>query len=532
MYRILIVDDDATLRIGLKTIMDWPQYGYELVGEAKDGAQGLEQYLALHPDIVITDMKMPNMDGVALIRALRKQPHPPVMIALSGYDEYALVREAMKYGAADYLLKLDLSPKLLLKTLSDALPQLKSDELRPAADRDLQRTRALHDLVAHFYLNEEDMSRRLLDAGIRLDIPQKACLLIKIGDIFRFEETTEEEYHTLKFSVINIAEEIANECLQAYCIENKTGEFYLLGCVREQLLGEDMDELLIGTGERIHDMLLAYLGIGCTVGIGRANGGLGALQDARLQAAEAVQYRFYAENSDVLLRSACPIAESREVQTPGRLFELRQQLLKGLSALDGDAVREVIEELTAWGKRLSGRNEMLTIALDLSGALREFCDRCGLAEEKLLGGSLYRTVDVLAFSTLHEFLDWLSGLEQELLRYLERESKKGYQGTIRHAQELIASRYCEELSLQQVADELHLTPGYLSTLMKKYTGMTFVEYVTHVRIQVAKEQLETTDRKVYEIADALGYQDQFYFSRLFKRATGLSPAEYRKRVVR
>ena len=115
--RIVIADDDAMLRIGLKAMLPWTQYGYQIVGEAQDGREALELCRKYQPDILLTDMKMPETDGLEVLRTLAIWPQKPAVIALSGYDEFSLVREAMRLGALDYLLKLELSPSRLLQCL-------------------------------------------------------------------------------------------------------------------------------------------------------------------------------------------------------------------------------------------------------------------------------------------------------------------------------------------------------------------------------------------------------------------------------
>ena len=162
--RVLLVDDDAMVRIGLKTLVNWSGHGYQLIGEAENGTQALEIVRREQPEIVITDMKMPGMDGVALIRALQEIQPPPYVVALSGYDDFPLVREAMKQGAKDYLLKLELTPETLLQSLAGA-PDTPTDDI-PKPDQTMLRSRVLRDLVFHFYLNEDDLEKRLQESGI------------------------------------------------------------------------------------------------------------------------------------------------------------------------------------------------------------------------------------------------------------------------------------------------------------------------------------------------------------------------------
>lgn len=200
MYRVLIADDDATMRIGLRTMLNWEQHGYHIVAEAEDGRQALMLYRTTQPDIVITDMKMPEMDGVTLIKNLSQEESVPVILALSGYDDYKLVREAMKCGAIDYLLKLELTPSLLLSVLMQAEQRFtRQPDTNEYEKKSMLRTRVLRDFVSRFYLSAAEMEQRMSQADIIFPSSNKACFLIKTGDVFRFEELPEEEYHTLEF---------------------------------------------------------------------------------------------------------------------------------------------------------------------------------------------------------------------------------------------------------------------------------------------------------------------------------------------
>lgn len=215
---VLIVDDDAMMRISLKSLIAWQEHGYRLIGEASDGEQALEICRRSAPDILITDMKMPRMDGIALLRALQKEKIQMYVIVLSGYDDFQLVREAMRLGAADYLLKLELEPCKLLDVLSNANQTAQQEEIttmQPVQER------ILRELIGHFYLNETDFAQQMKNAGIDWETAPIWCMLIKAGEIYRFEEVSDEDCYTLQFSVRNIAEEIVGDVMTAYYADGK-----------------------------------------------------------------------------------------------------------------------------------------------------------------------------------------------------------------------------------------------------------------------------------------------------------------------
>lgn len=340
--RVLLVDDDAMVRIGLKTLVNWSGHGYQLIGEAENGTQALEIVRREQPEIVITDMKMPGMDGVALIRALQEIQPPPYVVALSGYDDFPLVREAMKQGAKDYLLKLELTPETLLQSLAGA-PDTPTDDI-PKPDQTMLRSRVLRDLVFHFYLNEDDLEKRLQESGICWAGETVYCLLLKAGELFRFEEATEEECHTLLFSIRNIAEEIVGACLDAVSTEGKTGELYILGALRPELTGQDANVLIEQTAHRLHDMLQQYVDVSCMIGIGQGENTAGGMAEACSRAADAMRSRFYRLNDPVIWWQAdlCPQTEPETFSTA----EARRLLAEGISSLSAETVDEAESQRT------------------------------------------------------------------------------------------------------------------------------------------------------------------------------------------
>ena len=518
--RVLLVDDDAMVRIGLKTLVNWSGHGYQLIGEAENGTQALEIVRREQPEIVITDMKMPGMDGVALIRALQEIQPPPYVVALSGYDDFPLVREAMKQGAKDYLLKLELTPETLLQSLAGA-PDTPTDDI-PKPDQTMLRSRVLRDLVFHFYLNEDDLEKRLQESGICWAGETVYCLLLKAGELFRFEEATEEECHTLLFSIRNIAEEIVGACLDAVSTEGKTGELYILGALRPELTGQDANVLIEQTAHRLHDMLQQYVDVSCMIGIG-------GMAEACSRAADAMRSRFYRLNDPVIWWQAdlCPQTEPETFSTA----EARRLLAEGISSLSAETVDEAIDLVQkASARQHWTQRNAYAVAFALAVTVQDCLETYGFdipSQMPRSHGDLLRWMDL---HHMGDVRDWLERLREDILEYIQKERTDGRQMVVRRAQDIVTQRFCGEITLSELAEQLDLTPGYLSGLMKKYIGKTFSEYLTYLRMEQAKKLLRETHDKIYAVAVAVGYEDAFYFSRIFKRETGMTPGDWRKRA--
>ena len=210
------------------------------------------------------------------------------------------------------------------------------------------------------------------------------------------------------------------------------------------------------------------------------------------------------------------------------VFEEKQKIQNGLSAMDDEVIKQSFAAIQHKLSLIRSREQILYMVMMLSSAVYEYCVQCAIPVDRLLPEGFKGDAALLKLQTRERFLKWIGQLQRNIEAYFAEENRKGYQFIIQKAEKLIEEHYMEELSVQQVAAQLHLSPGYLSTLMKRYTRMSFVEYMTSVRIKHAKSYLRKSGFRVYEIAELVGYPDQFYFSRIFKRVTGRSPAEYRK----
>lgn len=524
--RILIVDDDTMVRIGLKTVIDWEENGFVLVGEAHDGREALALAQERCPDIIITDIKMPGMDGIALIERLRAQESQAEILVLSSYDEFDLVKRALKLGARDYLLKLNLEPAELVRCLraiaSEPAPAAPPFPGEDEKSRALLRQNFLWDVVSGFYLDEAQLERSMRDLDIRLDTRPVYCMIVKAGELYRFEEATAEEIQTLRYSVINITEEIVGDVFCGYCFSGRTGEFDVLLAGRA---GAE-DALVAKLAHRLRRMLLEYLNLSCTVLVGSSEkpGGAG-IKEAFWRANAVLAHRFYLDHDGVLFwRGDMQPLRQDSYSLSGVRAELGDILVSGST---GDLAR-VLNRLAEDMKQLAlSRSAVRSVALELFYIVQEYFERNDLPAARLLPRS-YRTYEqLLHMESLREVTGWMGMLRDDLAAFLRRESEKGYPKIVGTVLDWIAAHYRESASLQEAARVAGLNPSYLSALLKKYTGKSYIELLTEYRVERAKELLVRTGEKVYRVGQMVGYEDKYYFGRVFKRVTGMSPGEFK-----
>lgn len=371
--RILIADDDTMVRIGLKTVINWEENGFVLVGEAANGLEAMQLVQEKKPDIVITDIKMPGMDGIELIRQLRQQSTPPEILVLSSYDEFELVKQALKLGARDYLLKLNLNPEELLHSLraiaaenAAASPLFSGDDEKSRA---LLRQNFLWDVVSNYYMNGQQLEQSMRELEIHLEGRPVYCMVIKVGEVYRFEEATAEEIQTLRISVVNITEEIVSDVCCGYCFSGRTGEFDVLLTAPVPA----PDEAVLRLAKRLRKMLHEYLELSCTVLVGSSMqpGGAG-IKEAFWRANAAVSQRFYASHDGVLLwRQDMEQTRQDSYSLSGVRAELSEILISGTP----EELERVFARLKTDMQRLAlSRSTVRAIALELllycAGAFR------------------------------------------------------------------------------------------------------------------------------------------------------------------
>lgn len=347
-------------------------------------------------------------------------------------------------------------------------------------------------------------------------------MVIKVGEVYRFEEATAEEIQTLRISVVNITEEIVSDVCCGYCFSGRTGEFDVLLTAPVSA----PDEAVLRLAKRLRKMLHEYLELSCTVLVGSSMqpGGAG-IKEAFWRANAAVSQRFYASHDGVLLwRQDMEQTRQDSYSLSGVRAELSEILVSGTP----EELERVFARLKTDIQRLAlSRSTVRAIALELLYIVQEHFERNELPIRTVLTNSCRSYEELLHMETLGEVIAWLDALRQDLSDFLLRESEKGGAKIVGMAQDWIAAHYREAASLQEAARAVSLNPSYFSTLLKKFTGKSYTELLMEYRIERAKELLLLTDAKVYRVGQMVGYEDKFYFSRIFKRVTGMTPVEFK-----
>ncbi|WP_123041373.1 response regulator [Cohnella candidum] len=534
MYKAIIVDDEAVVRVGLKNTIDWEAHGFRLIGDYENGRDAWEAIERDKPDLVISDISMPFMDGLELAGLVVSQYPYVKMIILTGFDEFEYAQQAIRLKVSDFILK-----PITAREIRQLL-----DKIRLEMDEENQRhedlSRLRHQLNQSLPLLKERFLERMVALGLgRPQIeerfsffglpPLKPGYLIMVADIDDFgDRETETGYwdehdaEFLRFAAFNIFEEIAQR------------ESLLLFRTREErmvtiLSGQEDESLLMETAfriaEEVRHHIEKYLKFTVTFGVGRACLSTEQLPAAYKSALAALDYRFLLGKNRVLgildmegkAPSPLPIADwDRKLASAVKTGSLQDALAiveEGVATLKASLVP--IESCF-----LHVQKAVLT----LMNTVQELSVH--LPEDRLDPRTM---MDVYRFKTLDEIEEWLKQAVRLVVSAIADNRSHLTSAQIRKAVEYIETHFAnEKITLQEICRHVLMSTSYFSLVFKQHTGETFIEYLTGVRVAKAKELLQHTNLKFYEIAEKVGYGDPNYFSILFKKRTGRTPKEYRE----
>lgn len=523
MIKVLIVDDEALVRIGIKTIIPWEELGLELIGEAENGKKALEIAREHIPDIILTDIKMPIMTGIELLKILKQENHPAKFVILSAHDDLKFVKEAMKNGAEEYILKLELEAEQIIRILQDLKEMIltaSSDNVyvaatMPASHVPLHKEKLFKDMLLGVVKTRDEICSQLKVNRLTFPEQQLFCLIAQVDDVSIYQKYGESP-HLLDYSVLNILEEVLTSYAYGHVVSLQVGQFIAVLSLRDQVEERAFDGLEELTGN-IRTTLRKYLSTSVSIGMSEIHNGYEYIQQAYREAKEAIRFAFvYPRGTNIYYRDICLISSQETNDLSAEMKSIEKAFADGEI---GD-IKQALELLTAE----VGRNNRLTkeilmgISFTIFYLFQSFVENYQLTEKEILTREMYDNISKISMKV--DFIDWINQLMTRMTSQLieNNESMRVYL-----TKQFINKNYKDELSLEKVAEYLQLSSSYLSNLFKKETGQNFIDYVTEVRIGQAKFLLKTTDWKIAEIAREVGYGDEYYFSKVFKKNVGESP---------
>ena len=535
MYQILLVDDEALIREQVSENVQWEKYGYELAGSCENGKEALDFIDKTPVDVVLTDICMPFLDGMELSEKLSVNYPNIKIIILSGYDEFEYAKKAIRYGVKEYLLK-----PITASELGDVLCGLKEemDKERDAEKNFSQMKVNYHKgqmlVYSDVLLNlitgsqSESESRRELDeVGVSLEASVYRVAVVEL-DIYaetdKLDEKLKKESALMAFVLYNISQELVTRFEGGEVCQGKDHRTFILFHSNARSEFKQSSERICSN---IIDQMNRLMQLSVNIGLGDCVYAMKDIYKSYEGAEEALDYHYVLGANCVIGRDVVR-NEKRKVDIekqidfimlhtrendPGKLEESLHELEDILRDAMYDRrnaeiiLQRIIDEVDGLRKRYG------------TGDSISWMQKEKIIEEVLSAGKLEEAVEKLC--------DYCEDTGEKL------ESCKNVNGRKYAVQALdyMERNYADcELSLQSVCSYLNISTSRFSSIFKTVTGTTFMDSLSKLRMQKARELLENTDLRNYEIAEKVGYNDPHYFSIAFKKTIGKSPTEYAKEM--
>lgn len=527
---VFIVDDEIVIRESLRACSLWDGQGFTLVGEASDGELALSMIQDVKPDILITDIRMPFMDGLELSRQVKAFIPWIHIVILSGYDDFSYARQAIALGVTDYLLK-PVDEVELLPTLRKIKEQI---------ERERRVEQSMTTLKEQERQSLPLRREKLLQALLEGSDPSAAARAQEEARALRMDLSA--RFYLAVLIMPQYTENRLNEHAQAVAVLRKnaaaSGGTVMLaelsGWPVALVLGdrqEDLDERGYGFAQTAQFELMHICRLKALICIGSAAEGLGKVGES-LQVAWRIAHSLAGGYRAAVARGCIVGVNDTLPEQPIHLTDFSadtsfdEQL--GYVAL-GDVKALLDSHLRAMGPTaLQSRVMGNYVYMQLLMAVTRLIQSRGGDVKAVLPAHLTEE-QALASLTEEELYQRLLELLTEAVAYRDRQSDTHYSTATRKAIRYILANYMNlGINMREVARHVALSASHFCTVFAQDAGMTFTEYLTHVRMENAKNLLTTTDMLSQDIAASIGYNDRHYFSYLFKKNTGYTPLEYRK----
>ena len=526
MLKIFLVEDEFVVREGIKNNIDWSSHGYDFVGEASDGELALPMIEKLKPDIVITDIKMPFMDGLELSRMIKQKFPWMEIVILSGYAEFDYAKEAISIGVAHYLTK-PINGNDLLKqidSLAEKIEEKKRErelkekymaEMAENSDGDKRK------LFSHMVTGDMNITEMLeLARNLSLDISAALYCVMLFQVVSGHHLQT--EYSGSVVSLYEKTEEMAENEGAIVFDRNIEGKAVIFRADNS----EDMEAKISKVVDSMEELFSKYDHISYYGGIGKPAERLSGLPKSFAQASKAYAHRFFTDKNNIrryvsVDRSEEGITENFSISSIDPKKLSRNRIIEFLRKGQKDEAEYFTDEFLGNLGESAVNSAMFRhyLATEVYFAVASFVEE--------LGGE--RAVIEIFDADKEPLRSYFIRIMQEAMDLREINASNRYGGVIDEVKAYIDENYGDEgLSLNKLAGHVNFSPNHLSMVFSAQTGMTFIKYLTDYRMNKAKELLRCTSKKGADISYEVGYKDPHYFSYLFKRTQGMTPTQYRE----
>ena len=527
--KALIVDDEKHVRDGIKILAHWEQNGIGEIYEAGNGEEAIELIQTIRPEIIFSDMKMPKMDGTQLLEWIKENHPNSKTIVVTGYDDYHYMRKAIHFGSSDYLLK-PIEPDILNQTLEKAVNEWKKeeDERRRKETSSLlinEMTPVYRDRKLTQLVNSEHFQKDSYEefGWLKQSRDYKAAIVRVDGKTM---EAFQGDRDLTYFTILNIINEIMKENGNGIGFRylSKKGEIVLIFWDKFELV----EEILV----HIYNTLKNMLNISCPIAAGKAVNNSSKLKDSYHHARKVIlnrniltdsRRRVYVSDIDTAPSLKSLIAYSSDIEMAIQTGEIRafeelmDRIEKDITELDYLSVRQVInlenEYMVISNKWFKHYNISFKAPEDIEERVDLFFDSNGTFKLEAYKKRIKREISIFLKKVKKSTLQKNNNIIIDIEKYLQE-------------------NYDRDVKLQEISDHFYISREYISRKFKQEFNENISDYIVRIRMEKAKSLLKNSQLKIYEIAGMIGYQDDKYFRKVFKKVEGITPNEYRAEYMK
>jgi two-component system, response regulator YesN len=530
--RILVVDDESLVRENVVDILN--RMGFYELSEAQDGIEALKRLDVIRPDVIIADIRMPEMDGIEFLSRSREISKDILFILLSGYDLFEYAQAAIQHGAFAYLVKPVNSDELqavmdkAVKTIDQKNKQKEyNSSMRIGGTQGVEflKSRMIFELITCNSADQEYYIKKLKELNISLDYEVFLLFLVSIDNFSTLDRVDSRDRQLLKFSIENIVMEmLVNQGILGYPFDLEDGKGFLLNVSSDCEYTNKLNfyALLKSILSCIH----LNVDFNVTIGAGDNAKHYSDLSNSYHRAQKSISQRLSKGGGQVYMLDELPASKDISARID---FKLEQELMACFERCDMIGSANIIESLYKPFKDHDiidvGSLQKLNFQLIL--LIYKIMNALGSNPEEILGDEFILYNNLNAHSSIDSIFGsysrWL-GLCFSSITVIR---EKGYMKLMEIAKSYIESNYAKNITLESISDHVHLSTAYFSKQFKFYLNENFVDYLNNFRMNKAKELLKDGIYKASDVAKMVGFNDEKYFYKVFKRHTGFTPTEFK-----
>lgn len=525
MLKMIIVEDEKLEREGLVDFFEWESMGIEICGLAVDGIEGVELAKKIKPDIIMTDIKMPGMDGIKMSKEIRSfLPNSKILI-LTGYDDFNYAKEAIGFRANAYILK-PVEEEEILSSIKEVIEQCNSEqtlETRLTKGYYSEKRKFLFDFLNNnfdFRLAEG----QLKEYGIQIDEGYKFCIIsLKV-----FEETNKER---LKEIISDVRRTIDETIIFEMNEDENNSLFYCIQITDDKI--EQLSNKIKEIVSKLNSDINNIVGV-----ISKTNNDLIMLKEAYQYVNSTIEYAIFWDIRGFINSDDLELYISEFNKGVGEFIikgnEFTKKILKATGESEYEEVNKILEEIFTGLEDYKNidKKYIINYLYNIIYETTLLAYNLNKNETEVFSGKNTLGNYIYELKSISQMKNYILSFYDKVLRIIDDKRNKKDEYIINRVIKQVEEHYSGDLSLKTISTEVFLSPNYLGNLFKKYTGKAFSDYLSDYRMGKARELLTTTNKKISVIATEVGIANTSYFCIVFKNVNGMSPQEYREMILR